>query len=137
MSSTPGARNLQDHTLEVVTAWPAAAANVTSEAIDLEQTIGGQVESVEFELEIEATTTLVDTKVATFKVYDSANNSSFAAIDPLISTTVTGAAGPVSAAKTVRFRLPSSARRYIAVNCAVESGGGNSTAKNFTLRLLA
>ncbi len=128
---------MKDILKQITKAFPAANANSTSDAIDLEQLKGGALDNIVVELAIPATTALVEGKTATFKVYDSADGSEFAAIDPLISTTVVGASGNGSAAKTVAFRLPVNARRYIAVNCAVENAGGDNTAKSYTLSLLA
>lgn len=128
---------MKDILKQIVTAFPAANANATSSAIDLEQICGGDLDNIVIELAIPATTALVEDKVVTFNMYDSANGSSFAAIDPAISTTIVGASGNGSAAKVVAFRLPVNARRYVAVNCAVENGGGDNTAKSFTLSLLA
>lgn len=130
-------RNIQDAAKIVSVALPAAGANVSTPTIDLEQVVGGLLENVCFELSIPATPSLVDAKVITCKVFDGAASNSLAVIDPLISTTITGVAtsqgGP---AKSIRFRLPPTARRYIAVNVAVESGGGSNIAVDTTLKLL-
>ncbi|MCC6356911.1 MAG: hypothetical protein IT577_23745 [Verrucomicrobiae bacterium] len=137
MATTPHVRNIRDYALESTKALPAAGANVNCAAIDMEAVTGGRQEGVEFELAVPATPSLVEAKVITFKVQDSADNVTFADIDPLISTTVTGqAAAAGGAAKTVRFRLPSTARRYIAVNAAIPADGGDNTAVSSTLALL-
>ena len=129
-------RNLTDADMVVTKECPAAGANHNTGTIDLEQVTGGQIERIAAEIEIPATTTLVDTKKITLKLLDSANDSSYADVDPLIQTTVTGTSGNVSAAKTVRFRFPPGVRRYVRVNIAVESGGGDNTGKSVTFRLL-
>lgn len=130
-------RNIQDAAKTVSVALPAAGANVNTPVIDLEQTLGGLLENIVVELSIPATPALVDTKVITCKLYDGAASDSLAVVDPLVSTTITGVAtnqgGP---AKTVRFRLPPTTRQYIAVNIAVESGGGSNIAVDATLKLL-
>jgi hypothetical protein len=128
-------RNIQDAAKIVTTALPAAGANVTSTAIDLEQTVGGLLENVVVELSVPATATLVDTKVITFKVFTGATTT-LAVADPLISTTITGTSGNNSAAKTVRFRLPPDALRYVGINASVPADGGNNTATDFTVKLL-
>jgi hypothetical protein len=46
----------------------------------------------------------------------------------------TGAGGT---AKSFRFRLPPTARRYIALNIAVENSGGDNTGVDVTFKLLA
>lgn len=129
-------RNLVDDNKVVIKALPAAAANHNTDAIDLEQTVGGQIEAIAFEVEVPALPALVEAKTVTLKVFDSADNSSFAAIDPLISTTIVGGVGNGAAAKSVRFRLPPTARRYVAINIAVETGGGNNTGVSLTFRAL-
>lgn len=137
MSDPNYARNLRDGDFEVTKALPAAAANNATDGLDLGQTKVQSLEAIEFELAIPATPALVDAKVITFTVEDSADNSSFAAVDPLISTTVVGVAtSQGGAAKTVRFRLPSQTRRYVRVKAAVESGGGSNIAVSYTLAAL-
>ena len=131
-------RNLTDLAKTVTKALPAAKANHNTPTIDLEQTVGGIIEGIAFELAIPATPALVEAKSITVTVQDSADDSSYAAIDPAISTTVVGAAlAAGGAAKTVRFRLPPTARRYIQLNLAVENGGGDNTGVDVTFRLLA
>lgn len=131
------ARNLRDGDFEVTKALPAAAANNATDALDLGQEKVQSLEAIEFELAIPATPALVDTKVITFTVEDSADNSSFAAVDPLVSTTVVGVAtSQGGTAKTVRFRLPSQTRQYVRVKAAVESGGGSNIAVSYTLAAL-
>jgi hypothetical protein len=131
------ARNLRDGDFEVTKALPAAAANNATDGLDLGQTKVQSLEAIEFELAIPATPALVDTKLITFTVEDSADNSSFAAVDPLVSTTVVGVAtSQGGTAKTVRFRLPSQTRRYVRVKAAVESGGGSNIAVSYTLAAL-
>jgi hypothetical protein len=130
-------RNIRDALKTVVKALPAHNNNHNTPTIDLEQTVGGIIEAIAFEVSVPATPDLVDTKLITIKVQDSADNSSYANIDPLISTTIAGVAtGQGGAAKTVRFRLPPTARRYIQLNLAVESGGGDNTGVDVTFRML-
>lgn len=131
------ARNLRDAAKEVTKACPAAGAAHNSGTIDLEQTVGGLIEAIAFEIEIPALPNLADTKKLTVKVQDSADNSTYADVDPLIQTTVVGVAtAQGSAAKSVRFRLPPTARRYVQVNLAVEASGGDNTAKSVIFRAL-
>lgn len=130
------ARNRRDANFEVTKALPAAGANHNTDALDLEQTLGGLLENIAFEIEIPALPDLEDDKTLTVAVQDSADNVSFAALDPAITTILTGAGGAGSAAKTVRFRLPPNARRYVALNLAVLTAGGDNTAKSVTFRAL-
>lgn len=129
-------RNLTDAAKTVTKALPAAAANNDTDAIDLEQAIGGDIENIAFEIAVPALPALVEDKTVTIKVQDSADGSSFADLDPAISTVITGGTGNGAAAKTVRFRLPPSARRYIRLNTAVLTGGGDNTGVSLTFQAL-
>lgn len=129
-------RNRIDAEKEVVKALPAAAANHDTDAIDLEQEHGGILEAIAFEVDVPALPALVEDKVVTITVKDSADGSSFAPLDPAITTTITGGVGNGAAAKRVRFRLPPHARRFVALNIAVESGGGNNTGVSLAFRAL-
>jgi hypothetical protein len=127
------ARALKDLNKIVTKANAAAGAN--SDGIDLEQTIGGEIEQMAVELSLPAEAGLSDTKVLTFKLEDSANGTDFTAVDPLISTTQTGASSAGCAAKTVRFRLPPNTRRYIRVAQTATATPG-TLAGSFTVSLL-
>lgn len=136
MSFALYARNVRDNDFRQETTLPAAAANKNTGSLDLGQATMGSMEEIEFEIAVEALPALVDTKVVTIKVQDSADNVTFADTDPLIRTTLTGAGGAGAAAKTLRFRLPSTTRRYVSLNIAVETGGGDNTAKKVVLSAL-
>jgi len=129
-------RNIKDVKLEVSKAFPAADANNTSDTIDLGQIAGGELENVVIEVEVPELTALVATKTATFTFQHGAAANSLAATDPAITHTITGVTGNGYAGDKTQFRLPPSCKRYIAVNCAVASGGGDNTAKKYTLRVL-
>jgi hypothetical protein len=130
-------RNLRDLAFEVSKALPAAGASAYTNALDLGQDKMQSLEAVEFEISLPATPSLADTKKITLTIQDSADGSTFADVDPLISTTVTGVAtsqgGP---AKAVRFRLPSQTRRYVRLAAAVEAAGGSNIAVSATLAAL-
>ena len=109
-------RNQQDLNYTSTVTVLAAGANTAS--FDLEQAVGGDIERVVFELAAPACniTQLTDTKVLTYALQDSADGSSWAAVDPAISTTQTSAtANSGVAAKTVRFRVPANTRRYVRI----------------------
>jgi hypothetical protein len=129
-------RNLSDAGLTVTKAMPAAAANHNTPTLDLGQVTGGDVEAAVIEIAVPALPSLVDAKTVTITIQDSANDSSYAAIDPLISTVITGAGGVGAAAKTIRFRLPPVCRRYVQANIAVLTGGGDNTAVSLAMRVL-
>lgn len=128
-------RAIKDATYVKSKALPAAAANNNTATFDLRST-GFLPEEIEVLVEIPALAALVDTKLVTIKVQDSADDNSYATIDPLIQTTVVGSGGAGSSAKTLRFRLPAGIRRYVQFNQAVESGGGTLTASSVTYSLL-
>lgn len=128
-------RAIKDATFVKAKALPAAGANNNTATFDLGP--GGYVaEEIEVEIAIPTLADLEDDKTVTIKVQDSADDSSYATVDPLIQTSVVGAGGAGSAAKTVKFRLPAGVRRYIQFNQAVESAGGTLTAVSVTYSLL-
>ena len=121
-------RNQQDQNFTSTVTLLAAGA--TTAAFDLEQAVGGDVERVVFELAGPALTTaqLTDAKVVTYALQDSADGSSWAAVDPAISTTQTGVSTSGAAAKTVRFRLPANTRRYVRIAQTASGTPGTLTA---------
>ena len=121
-------RNQQDLNFTSTVTLLAAGANTA--AFDLEQAVGGDIGAVVFELAAPALTTaqLTDAKVVTYAFQDSADNSSWAAVDPAISTTQTGAGGAGAAAKTVRFRMPANTRRYVRIAQTATATPGTLTA---------
>ena len=129
-------RNIKDASKQVTKALPAAAASANSDSIDLGHS-PGQIENVEVEIVVEATTALVNAKYIQVKLQDSADDSSFADIaeiaDPLI--TITSSGGGSDETK-LQVRLPRTVRRYIRAVATVETGGGSVIANNFITRLL-
>jgi hypothetical protein len=121
-------RNLQDKNF--VSSVTLLAAGAQTEAFDLEQAEGGDIESIVFELSAPAllTAQLADAKVVTYTLQDSADGSSFASVDPLITTTQTGSGGAGAAAKAIRFRLPASTRRYVRIAQTASATPGTLTA---------
>lgn len=130
-------RSITDAALKTTKAMPAAAANNNHDGIDL-GAVRPRVtlESVDVLITVPALPSLSDTKVATFKLQDSADNVTFTDIAELSSFTRTGAGGVGSAATTRRVKLPPGTRRYISVNQAVESAGGTNTAVSTTVEVL-
>jgi len=129
-------RSIIDAEKEVSINLPAAAANADSASIDLGQN-PDQIENVEVEIDVDATTALVDTKDIDVKLQDSADNSTFADIeefaDPVLKVTSDG--GGSSRAR-LQVRLPRTVNRYIRMNVAVETAGGDVTDNQAHLRLL-
>lgn len=124
---------LNDARLIKTTALPAANATANGASIDLETTIADNA-LFEASLSVPATPALADTKLITFTLQDSADNSTFAAIAGLSTLVVTGTASGGPATERI-VRLPPTTRRYIRASAAVETGGGNNTAVSFTLAL--
>jgi hypothetical protein len=132
-------RALQDAALSVTKALPAADANNTSNSIDLGSVaLGPTGDHIEVEFGVPATPDLTEGDTITLTLQDSADDSSFAAIAPLTTIVVTGAAAAAGGAAASRIiRLPRTTRRYIAVNAAVLTGGGDNTGVDYFLRILA
>ena len=128
--------NRKDSKLVVTKAFPAAAADATTDAIDLGQADGGTLGNIVVELETPALTALVADKTATFTFQHGAAANSLADTDPVISKVITGVSGNGAAATKTQFRLPPGCKRFIAMKCAVLTAGGDNTAKSFTLRVL-
>jgi hypothetical protein len=126
-------RNQQDNNFVATAALAQAGVNTT--AFDLEQIVGGDIEKVVFSIAAPAVAGISDTKVLTYTLQDSADNSSFAAVDPSITTTQTAAGGAGVAAKEVRFRLPANVRRYVRVAQTATSTAGTFTG-SVTAKLL-
>jgi hypothetical protein len=118
-------RNLQDANYVSTVAIAQAGASTT--AFDLEQAIGGDIEKVVFELSAPAAAGITDAKVVTYALQDSADGSSWAAVDPSITTTQTAAGGAGITAKSIRFRLPANTRRYVRIAQTMTSSAGTVT----------
>lgn len=123
---------MKDANLIQTKAIPAAGASNNATAFDFDHAITEEFDIITIQVDIPALPALADTKTLTLTLQDSADNSSFTAVDPAISTTVTGAGGVGSAAKQLRLRLPKGVRRYVRFSQAVASAGGDSTALSVT-----
>lgn len=108
-----------------------------SSSFDLGQVTGGDIEKVVAELvcPFHSDSQLANTKVLTYELQDSADDSSFASLDPAIATTQTGATTTGAPAKTVRFRLPPGCRRYIRIKQTNTASPG-TLAQTYYFRLL-
>lgn len=131
-------RRLADANLTKTKALPAAAASNATNSIDLGQTtLGPSADAIEVLIEIEATPALVDAKTIILTLKDSADDSTFAAIPAVGVVTQTGASSAGAAAASLRVKLPPTTRRYIRLDAAVLTAGGDNTAKSYTLKVLA
>lgn len=130
-------RRLLDANLYKTKALPAANADNATATIDFGQTILGPLaDEIEVLVEIEGTPSLVDTKLITLTLKDSADNNTFAAIPGVATLVQTGAGGVGAAANSRRYKLPPGTRRYFQVASNVENGGGNNTAKSYSVKVL-
>jgi hypothetical protein len=125
--------NQQDRDYTSTVALAQAGAN--SATFDLEQTIGGDIDKLVFEIVAPAVAGITDAKVVTYTFKDSADGVTFAAVDPTIVTTQTAAGGAGVATKTVRFRMPPVTRRYVRIEQTMTATAGTVTG-SFISRLL-
>lgn len=131
-------RRLADANLTKTKALPAAAASNATASIDLGSTVLGPVaDDISVEVSIPATPALVDAKTIILTLKDSADDSTFTAIASLGVITQTGASSAGAAAFTQRYKLPSNCRRYLRLDAAVLTAGGDNTAVSYTLKVLA
>lgn len=131
-------RRLADANLTKTKALPAAAAANATDSIDLGQTtLGPAADHIEVEISIPTTPALVDDKTITLTLKDSADDSTFAAIPAIATLVQTGASSAGAAAASRRFKLPPSTRRYLRLDAAVLTAGGDNTAVSYTLKVLA
>jgi len=126
----------RDALLSVTKALPAAGANNDSGSIDLGSPTPIVVgDSIEVEVALPVLANLAKNKTVTCTLHDSADNTTFAAITGLSTLVVTGGDNGAAAASRV-VRLPSSVKRYIRVNTAVLTDGGDNTASSVKLSVL-
>jgi hypothetical protein len=131
-------RLIRDALLVVTRVLPAAAANNNSSSIDL-----GDVTPVlhgqnhELLIEVPELPALVEDKTLTITIQDSADDTNFAAVEELATFVVTGGVGDGADATTRTYRLPSSVKRYVRINCAVLTAGGDNTGVTVTARILS
>lgn len=130
-------RRLADANLTKTKALPAAGASNASASIDLGSTVlGPAADNIEVLISLPATPSLADTKSVTLTLKDSADDSTFAAITGVSTLVVTGAGGAGASASSRQIRLPSTTRRYLRLDAAVEASGGDNTAISTTLKVL-
>lgn len=126
-------RNQQDANYTSTVAIAQAGAN--SAVFDLEQPVSGDIRGVVLEIAAPAAAGISDTKVLTYTIKDSADGTTFAVLDPTLVTTQTGAGGAGVTAKTVRVKLPPSARRYVRVEQTASATSGTFSG-NMVVKLL-
>jgi hypothetical protein len=130
-------RALQDAAFQKSKALPAAAASNDADGVDLGTVaLGPTGDHIELEVSIPATPSLVDAKIITLTIKDSADGETYAAIPELSTLVRTGAGGAGAAAATRRVRLPRTTRRFVTVGAAVETGGGSNIAVSYSYKLI-
>lgn len=125
-------RNLKDENYVSEFALDDAGSN--SATFDLEQIVGGDIEAMAAAIAIPAAAGVPDATNVTFQVKDSADGSTFAALDPDVSVVATGAGGTGIPASNHRFRFPPSTRRYVRLE--VTDDGTITATENVTFELL-
>lgn len=135
-------RAVLDANYIVTRALPASAsATVNSTALDLGDVVSGipyaTTETVNLQVLAPAlsTTILPDTRIMTYTIADSANNSSFTAIGTLAAQVQTGAASAGAAAATYTFKLPPNTRRYVRLQITSGPSTTDASATTATLQL--
>lgn len=132
---------MRDANLLITKALPNGAAAVTSDAIDTgkSSTHDTQVGTVEFLLTAPALVVgdLANGDTIKYDIIwgDSADLTSSPTTYITSALVQTGAGGAGAAAATFRFRVPTSAKRYIGFK-ATNSGAGDASDKSATLELL-
>lgn len=134
---------LRDAELKITRALPASSTAVVSGAIDTGKStdLGKQLAAVEYLLTAPALTVaqLPNDKVQIYDVImsDNADLSTPTTLYPAVITQ-TGAGGAGDDAATHRFKLPTTALRYIGIRVTPsDSGTGDASGANATLELLA
>lgn len=129
---------IRDTNLLVTKALPAAAATNYTDSIDLRDSAPGvcKMDDAQIEVAIPALPSLADSKTATFTVQSSDDDSTFTDHASLAPLVLTGAGGAGAAAATRRYPFPKDIGRYIRVKQAVQSAGGDNTAKSSTVSVV-
>lgn len=134
MATVVNQRSLKDELAKVTKALPAAAASNTTDGIYIGEA-GPHRDGLKVKVELPANAVLVATKLLTLALWDSADNSTFAATSPAQSYVITGDTG--FAATEIFFEIPKTARAYVAVRQTVETGGGDNTGTSSTVYVVS
>ncbi len=130
-------RTIQDSSLQITRVCPAQNTDADSASLDL-----GSValfptnEELSLEVAIPATDTLASGQTITVTIEDSADDSTFAAIDELATVVATGIGGDTSAAVTKYLKLPDATRQYLRINVACSATSGDVTDTTVTASIL-
>lgn len=134
MSKKVNRRNSADALAIVTKALPAAAANNDTDEIYIGPA-GPHREGMKLRASWPANSVLVATKLLTLTLKSGATGALAAETDPTATYVITGDTG--FAAGYVDFELGQNVGEYVAVNQAVETGGGANTGTTFTYTLVS
>jgi hypothetical protein len=132
-------RQLRDSALSYTAALPAASGT-TSPGSTTSINIGvGPFHAEEIDVEIAFPAAANNTSTGdtyTVQLYDSADNSTFAAVSPVVELVVPGVASTGSLALVKTIKLPVNTRQYIGFSIVATSGTGANTGVSITASLL-
>jgi hypothetical protein len=132
-------RQLRDSALSFIAAL-AAAGGTTAPGATTSINIGvGPYKIEEIDVEIAFPAAAANTSTSdtyTVQLYDSADNSTFAAVSPVVELVVPGVASTGSLALVKTIKLPVNTRQYIGFNITATSGTGSNVAQSITASLL-
>lgn len=118
---------MKDAALQATKYLPAAAATNYSDSFDFGAT-GYTPDNAGIEIEFPASANHVSgSHTVLITLQDSADNSSFTNVSPLIQLQVVGVVSTGSSAVTKRIRLPDGVRQYVRFSQVVPSGDGDLT----------
>lgn len=128
---------MKDTLLKQTKALPASDGTVVTTAIDLMNGTNGDflgdVDCIAT-APVLTTTELPDDDTATYKLEDSADNSTFADLQTGVITQ-TGADSSGAAAATATVRLPKDVSRYVRLSVTTAGTSGDCSGKSMTLEL--
>lgn len=133
-------QSIQDALLSESKALPAAGASNQTTGFNLGHTAPGTrpADGTEILVSVPAIAAHTDTtKNVRLKLQDSADGSSWADVDPETEVVIAGVASTGSAAKDVRMALPSTIRKYVRFNQAVDSAAGTLTGSSITYTVIS
>jgi hypothetical protein len=136
MSTPVSERRFEDASLEKTIALPNAATTVNTASVDLGKASPFPLtEKLHVKLSTDAATGGTDGKTVVVTIHDSADDSSFAAIDGVGTLTLVSAS-TAYAAGSMTFALPPGTRRYIRATATGETSGGDASDGNLGMKIL-
>lgn len=126
-----------DALLTITNALPTQGNTVASSSIDLgiaNPVLAGT--HSDFQIAAPDGAALTTGQTLTFTIQDSADNSSFLAVNTLPTYVVTGASNLVPVGSNRTYRLPPNIRRYVRVHCAASATAGTSASNSYTAFVL-